>query len=228
MQALLEATQGSCGVTEQACQIVLIGVSGFVQRNQGIGFGGAILPGVVRVDDAMDKNDALVPFGLEGNAFIHEDHLRNRGEVGKEIACMRIRVHGRIGCPGFPEKKSGQVLVRTLEGEKPSQMRLGCKSCTAISCWGRGRCERHPDRRLKKRTGFGSHPGERKAKPDAAGMQVVHGDFLLGSREMRAASRRAVEKADRFWFAPLRDTLPAQMRLGRELCEYLPPSRTAA
>src|SRR5437870_2307226 len=214
MQALLEATQGSCGVTEQACQIVLIGVSGFVQRNQGIGFGGAILPGVVRVDDAMDKNDALVPFGLEGNAFIHEDHLRNRGEVGKEIACMRIRVHGRIGCPGFPEKKSGQVLVR--------------KSCTAISCWGRGRCERHPDRRLKKRTGFGSHPGGRKAKPDAVGMQVVHGDFLLGSREMRAASRRAVEKADRFWFAPWRAKNPSQMRLGRELCEYLPPSRTAA
>src|SRR5207245_4677209 len=107
MQALLETTQGSCGVTERACQIVLIGVSGFVQRNQGIGFGGAIFPGVVRVDDAMDKNDALVPFGLEGNAFIDEHHLRNRGEVGKEIACMRIRVHGRIGCPGFPEKKSG-------------------------------------------------------------------------------------------------------------------------
>jgi len=57
---------------------------------------------------------------------------------------------------------------------------------------------------LKKRTGFGSHPGGRKAKPDAVGMQVVHGDFSLGSREMRAASRRAVEKADRFWFAPWR------------------------
>src|SRR5437667_12544742 len=56
----------------------------------------------------------------------------------------------------------------------------------------------------KKRTGFGSHPGGRKAKPDAVGMQVVHGDFLLGSREMRAASRQAVEKADRFWFAPWR------------------------
>ncbi|PYU23264.1 MAG: hypothetical protein DMG30_12210 [Acidobacteria bacterium] len=61
MQALLKA-QGSCGVTERACQIVLIGVSGFVQRNQGIGFGGAILPGVVGGDDAMDENDALVPF----------------------------------------------------------------------------------------------------------------------------------------------------------------------
>src|SRR6266480_4965127 len=48
-------------------------------------------------------------------------------------------------------------------------MRLGCKSCTAISRWGRGRCERHPDGRLKKRTGFGSHPGGRKPKPDAAG-----------------------------------------------------------
>src|SRR2546429_5219703 len=27
-----------------------------------------------------------------------------------------------------------------------------------------GRCERHPDDRLKKRTGFGSHPGERKTQ----------------------------------------------------------------
>src|SRR5207244_1782472 len=61
-------------------------------------------------------------------------------------------------------RKSGQVLVRTLESEKPSQMRLGCKTCTAISRWGRGRCERHPDDRLKKRTGFGSHPGERKTQ----------------------------------------------------------------
>src|SRR5437870_8009001 len=204
MQALLEATQGSCGVTEQACQIVLIGVSGFVQRNQGIGFGGAILPGVVRVDDAMDKNDALVPFGLEGNAFIHEDHLRNRGEVEKEIACMRIRIHGRIGCPGFPEKKSGQVLVRTLEGEKPSQMRLGCKSCTAISCWGRGRCERHPDRRLKKRTGFGSHPGARKAKADGAGVEGAHSKFWRASRQVRAASRPPIEKEERWWVAPSR------------------------
>src|SRR5947208_714001 len=107
-------------------------------------------------------------------------------------------------------------------------MRLGCKSCTAISCWGRGRCERHPDVRLKKRTGLGSHPGERKAKPDEAGMQDVHRDFSLSSLEMRAASRRAIEKADRFRFAPWRAKNPSQMRLGRELCEYLPPSRTAA
>src|SRR5437773_11722805 len=81
-------------------------------------------------------------------------------------------------------------------------MRLGCKTCTANSRWSRGRCERHPDERLKKRTGFGSHPGGRKAKPDAVGMQVVHGDFSLGSREMRAASRLPVEKADSVWFAP--------------------------
>ena len=228
VQALLETAQGSRGVTERTCQIVLIDVSGFVQRNQGIGFGGAILPGVVGVDDAMDKNDALVPFGLQGNAFIHEHHLRNRGEVGKEIAGIGSRVHGQIGCLRLAGEKNGQVLVRTLEGKNPSQMRLRCKSCTAISRWGRGRCERHPDGRLKKRTGFGSHPGERKAKPDAAGMQDVHGDFSLGSREMRAASRRPIEKADRFRFAPWRAKNPSQMRLGRELCEYLPPSRTAA
>src|SRR6266480_3921247 len=97
-------------------------------------------------------------------------------------------------------------------------MRLGCKTCTAISRWGRGRCERHPDDRLKKRTGFGSHPGGRKAKPDAVGMQDVHGDFSLGSREMRAASRRAVEKADRVWFAPWRAKSQARMRLGCKTC----------
>src|SRR5439155_12418106 len=81
-------------------------------------------------------------------------------------------------------------------------MRLGRSSRTAISRWGRGRCERHPDGRLKKRTGFGSHHGGRKPKPDAAGMQVVHGDFSLGSREMRAGFRGANEKAYRVWFAP--------------------------
>src|SRR2546429_1471235 len=87
MQALLEATQGSCGVTEQACQIVLIGVSGFVQRNQGIGFGGAILPGVVRVDDAMDKNDALVPFGLEDrkSTRLNSSH----GYISYAVFCLK-------------------------------------------------------------------------------------------------------------------------------------------
>src|SRR5208283_1422941 len=198
------AAQGSCGVTERACQIVLIRVSGFVQRNQGIGFGGAILPGVVGVDDAMDENDALDPFGLEGNAFIHEHHLRNRGEVGKEIAGIGSRVHDQIECLRVAGEKSGQVLVRTLESEKPSQMRLGRSSRTAISRRSRGRCERHSDGRLKKRTGFGPHPGERKAKPDAVGTQFTHGNFSPESREMRAAFKRAIEKADRFWSAPWR------------------------
>src|SRR5437762_9267572 len=78
----------------------------------------------------MDENDALIPFGLERNAVIDEHHLRNRGEVGEEIAGIGIRVHGRTGCPSFPEKKSGQVLVRTLESENPSQMRLGRSSRT--------------------------------------------------------------------------------------------------
>src|SRR5205807_9670067 len=67
-----------------------------------------------------------------------------------------------------------------------------------------GGCERHSDGRLKKRTGFGPHPGRRKPKPDAAGMQVAHVDFSLQTRGMRAAFRRAIEKADRFWSAPWR------------------------
>src|SRR5207302_757877 len=80
----------------------------------------------------------------------------------------------------------------------------------------------------KKRTGFGSHPGGRKAKPEAVGMQVVHSAFCRRSRQLRPEYRRAIEKADRFRFAPWRAKNPSQMRLGRELCEYLPPSRTAA
>jgi len=56
----------------------------------------------------------------------------------------------------------------------------------------------------KKRTGFGSHPGERKPKPDAAGTQVAHGDFSPEARGCERAFRRAIEKADRFWFAPWR------------------------
>src|SRR5207253_1940152 len=177
---------------------------GFVQRNQRIGFGGAIYPGVVRVDDAMDKNDALVPFSLEGNAFIHKDHLRNRGEIGKKIAGIGSRVHGRIACLRRVGEKSGQVLVRTLEGKNPSQMRLGREPCAAISRSRRARSEGRRAGRVQTRTGLGSHPGGQKPKPDAARMQVVHDDFSMESREMRAASRRAIEKADRFWFAPWR------------------------
>jgi hypothetical protein len=59
-------------------------------------------------------------------------------------------------------------------------------------------------------------------------MQVVHGDFSLESREMRAASRRTIEKSGQVLVRTLEGENPSQMRLGRELCEYLPPSRTAA
>src|SRR5205085_5405602 len=138
VQALLKATQGSRGVTERACQIVLIDVSGLVERNQGIGFGRAILSGVVGVDDTMDENDALVGFDLKGNGVIDKHHLGNGREVGEKITCMRIRVHGRIGCPSFPEKKSGQVLVRTLGGKNSSQMRQGSQFRTTISPWQTG------------------------------------------------------------------------------------------
>src|SRR6266513_1410212 len=66
----------------------------------------------------------------------------------------------------------------------------------------------------KKRTGFGSHSGERKPKPDAAGTQVVHDDFSPASRGRRAAFRGGIEKADRFWSAPWR--AKTQARCGRD------------
>src|SRR5947208_16855204 len=108
---------------------------------------------------------------------------------------MLAGVDGETGGTQTGDRKSGQVLVRTLEGEKPSQMRLGCKSCTAISCWGRGRCERHPDRRLKKRTGFGSHPGERKAKSETGWIKGMDGNFSRHSREMSAEDIATIDNA---------------------------------
>src|SRR6266699_2994157 len=117
-----------------------------------------------------------------------------------------------LGCLRLAGEKSGQVLVRTLGGENPSQMRLGRSSRTAISRRSRGGCERHSDGRLKKRTGFGPHPGGRKPKSDAAGTQFAHSDFSPEPRGMRAAFRRTIEKADRFWSAPWR--VKTQARCG--------------
>src|SRR5256884_9769949 len=78
----------SRGVTERAGQIVLIGVSGFVQLDQGIGFGDAILERVVGVGDAMDENHALFCFGLEGNTVIHKHHLRGGDKTGEQITLI--------------------------------------------------------------------------------------------------------------------------------------------
>src|SRR5437879_4493099 len=79
-------------------------------------------------------------------------------------------------------EKADRFWFAPWGGENPSQMRPGRSSCTAISRRSREGCERHSDGRLKKRTGFGSHPGERKSKPDAAGTQFVHSDFSPESR----------------------------------------------
>src|SRR5437879_2971612 len=115
-------------------------------------------------------------------------------------------------------EKADRFWFAPWGGENPSQMRPGCKSCTAISRRSRGVCEWHSNGRLKKRTGFGSHPGERKSKPDAAGTQFAHSDFSPESRGMRAAFRRAIEKADRFWFAPWGAEERRQRQAGRSSC----------
>src|SRR5437762_277291 len=169
MQALLEATQGSCGVTEQACQIVLIGVSGFVQRNQGIGFGGAILPGVVCVDEGVDQNDAREKAGMEGNASRNEKSQGSCGEDGRGAGRFLAGVDGDTSGTQTGDKKSGQVLVRTLEGEKPSQMRLGCKSCTAISRGGRAGCGRGREEGERLWVGVGWEKREGRCEWDASG-----------------------------------------------------------
>src|SRR6266571_2648489 len=62
-------------------------------------------------------------------------------------------------------EKADRFWFAPWRAKHPPQMRLGCKTCMAISRWSRGGCERHPDGRLKKRTGFGSHPGELNTHP---------------------------------------------------------------
>src|SRR5207249_4680363 len=112
----------------------------------------------------MDENDALVRFSLKGNAVIDEHHLRNRGEVGEEIACIRIRVHDRIGCsPAFRRKKADRFWFAPWEAN--TQTRCGGTQVRhdnfppAVAG-----DESGTDGRLKKRTGFGSHPEGAKTK----------------------------------------------------------------
>src|SRR5213080_2450474 len=58
-------------------------------------------------------------------------------------------------------------------------MRQGRRSRTTTSRWQLRGDASGTDGRLKKRTGFGSHPWRQKLKPDAAGTPVPHDNFPL-------------------------------------------------
>src|SRR6184192_4371207 len=163
----------------------------------------------------MDENDALVGFDLKGNGVIDKHHLGNGREVVEKITCMRIRVHGRIGCPSFPEKKSGQVLVRTLKGQRPKPDAAGTpvphdNFPLAVA----GGCERHR-RAIEKADRFWFAPWEAKTQARCGRDAVPARQFPAGSRGGCERHRRAIEKADRFWFAPWE--AKTQARCGRRV-----------
>src|SRR5437773_1128149 len=64
------------------------------------------------------------------------------------------------------------------ESEHPGQMRLECRSRTAISCDSRERREQHFRRPAEKADRFWSAPRKRSSDLDAAGMPIAHRHFL--------------------------------------------------
>ena len=110
-------------------------------------------------------------------------------------------------------RKSGQVLVRTLRGKNSKPDAAGThvrhdNFPVAVA----GGCEWH-GRRLKKRTGFGSHPGRQKLKPDAAGTHVRHDNFPVASRGGCEWHRRRSKK--RTGFGSHSEGTKNQARCGR-------------
>jgi hypothetical protein len=69
------------------------------------------------------------------------------------------------------------------------------------------------DGRLKKRTGFGSHPGRQKLKPDAAGTQVRHDNFPLAVAGDASGADGRLKKRTGFGSHP--EGAKTQARCGR-------------
>src|SRR5438105_5860728 len=67
----------------------------------------------------------------------------------------------------------------------------------------------------KKRTGFGSHPEGTKTQARRGRDGGTARQFPAGSRGGCERHRRAIEKADRFWFAPWE--AKTQARCGRRV-----------
>src|SRR5207244_1704849 len=64
------------------------------------------------------------------------------------------------------------------ESEHPGQMRLECRSRTAISCDSHERREQHFRQPEEKADRIWSAPRKRTPRPDAAGMPIAHSHFL--------------------------------------------------
>src|SRR6266436_2562455 len=169
----------------------------------------------MRKDDAMDQDHSLIPLGLYTNVRVHHDATRNGRGSRQKLWLLRGRVHDGPACrtgSSIENSKSGQVLVRTLRGEKG---RPGAVPDQGLANFAR-LCLDHLEhqnsasfhRKFKKRTGFGSHPEGRKRQArcgSGPGASQLCASLPRSSRatELRIFPSK-IQKADRFWFAPIR------------------------
>lgn len=85
LEALLVTTKRPGGIAKAARDIVLISVSRFKKLNHSIGFGRAIVDGVVSKDNTLDEHHSLFFFGLQANAIVDEDGTRRWTRLGKQL-----------------------------------------------------------------------------------------------------------------------------------------------
>jgi hypothetical protein len=98
LETLLKAAKSSRGVAERASDIVLIGVSRFEKRDHGVGFGGAILGGVMGKDDAMDQDHSLTSLGLDANVRVHHGAPRKGSRNRQKFWLLGRRIHSGLAC----------------------------------------------------------------------------------------------------------------------------------
>src|SRR5207302_1978811 len=100
--------------------------------------------------------------------------------------------HSDLGMSSWTDRMPPPGKKRTGFGPHPesehrAQMRLECRSRTAISWDSRERREQHISRPAEKADRFWSAPRKRTPRPDAAGMPIAHSHFLGKAPETRAA-----------------------------------------
>ena len=118
----LSNRKAACG------DVVLICISRFAKLNHGVGFGRTIIDGVVRKDDALDKNHSLFLFGLKhANArIVNKNGTRRWSATDKKLFWWWSRMHLFLAeclmTHGF--KKADKFRFAPGRRKKPGTARL--------------------------------------------------------------------------------------------------------
>jgi hypothetical protein len=68
------------------------------KRDHGVGFGGAILGGVMGKDDAMDQDHSLTSLGLDANVRVHHGAPRKGSRNRQKFWLLGRRIHSGLAC----------------------------------------------------------------------------------------------------------------------------------